>query len=82
MSQIADSERPKHRTWEEVREARLAKMTPEMRAHADGYSLGFKDAMDTWDEELAMSGVLHLLRLRRQARRRRGAQNDGSGAVQ
>lgn len=77
MPSSAESVRPKHRTYEEIREARLAKMTPEGRAHFEGYSLGFKDGLDTWDEELAQSGVLHLLRLRRQARRRWALHIDG-----
>jgi hypothetical protein len=57
------------KSFEEIREARLAKMTPEARAHFEGYSAGFGAGMDTWYEELAQATLWHLLRLRRMARR-------------
>lgn len=58
-----------HKSYKEVRDARIAKLTPEGQARFHGYSAGFKDCHDMWEDEIANASLLHLWRLRRDSRR-------------
>lgn len=60
-----------HKSFDDLVAERRAKMSPEGRAHFDGYGAGFKDAYNTWEEEIATCSLRDLLATRRSIKRRR-----------
>lgn len=60
-----------HRSYQELREERRAKMSPEKRAYSDGYTDGFADAANAWDNEIMGCSVRSFLKWRKSLRRER-----------
>lgn len=51
-----------HKSFNDIVAERRAKMTPEMRAHSDGYQMGYRDAFDQWEAHLVHDSLWTIVK--------------------